>query len=270
MNKIITETTEYLEFRTFKNRKRIKHFISTRKGGISSSPYDGMNISFETKDTSANVAMNRIILSEAVEIPLDNFVMQNQVHGNEVVVITSKDKGKGVFSHKDVVGNCDGMITNEIGICLFLFGADCVPILFYDPIKQVIGAAHSGWQGTVKKIAKSVVTKMTETYNSNPKDIIVGIGPSISMKNYEVGNNVTEAVLAAFGTTNGFMQLNEKTGKMHFDMWTTCKKTLIKAGVLENNIEISELCTFENKELFFSARRDEPSGRFGAGIMLFE
>jgi YfiH family protein len=160
------------------------------------------------------------------------------------------------------------MISNESSVCLFLFAADCVPILFYDPVQHAIGAAHSGWGGTVKKIACETIFAMQHHFNSRPQDILVGIGPSISVKNYEVGDNVTQAVLKAFGTTDNLMIRNAQTGKMHFDLWQTNKQMLMEIGVKNENIEISGLCTFGNPELFFSARKDEPTGRFGAGIMI--
>ena len=269
-NMIATSTreTEIFQFHNLSEHKNISHFISTRKGGVSLNSFGGLNISFETNDTAENVLKNRSILARATEIPLETFVMQNQVHGNSVIKVIAADKGKGIFSHKTVIGDCDAMICNEPGICLFLFAADCVPILFFDPVTKVIGAAHSGWGGTVKKIAQKTILEMEVNYGCRPENILVGIGPSISVENYEVGENVIEAVIKAFGTTEKYMTKNPKTGKMHFDMWFTNKKMLTDIGVKEENIEISNLCTFDKPELFFSARRDEPTGRFGAGIFL--
>ena len=160
------------------------------------------------------------------------------------------------------------MITDDKNICLFVFAADCVPILMFDPVKKVIAAIHSGWAGTVKKIACETVFAMQKNFGSNIDDIVVGIGPSISPENYEVGQNVVDEVLKSFGTTEKYMFKNTETGKFHFDIWYTNKKMLLDVGIKEKNIEVGELCTFAEDDLFFSARRDEPTGRFGAGITL--
>jgi hypothetical protein len=263
-----TAKTEYLRFQNLAEYPEIKHFVSTRKGGVSQNRFKGLNISFETDENPKNVLKNRQILAEAVEIPLETFVMQNQIHGNTVVKVTGAERGRGIDSHKTVIGNSDAMICNEPGICLFLFAGDCVPILFFDPKQKVIGAAHSGWGGTVKKVAQKTVRAMQENFGCRAEDILAGIGPSIGVKNYEVGDNVTQAVEKAFGTTENYMIQNSKTGKMHFDLWQTNKMMLTEIGLKSENIEISGLCTFDNPNLFFSARCDDPTGRFGAGIFL--
>lgn len=221
----------------------------------------------ESGADKTQITSNRKALSKAVNIPLENFVMQNQIHGNNVKVVSKKHKGSGVSNHSDSLQDNDAMISNIAGICLFLFAADCVPILFYDSKKRVIGAAHSGWKGTVKKIAQKTVLKMQEEYQSSLKDIIVGIGPSISVQNYEIGENVVTAGKKAFGKIDNYFQYNTKTKKYHFDLWYANKQQLIDLGINEKNIEISNICTYSRSDIFFSARKNN-TGRFSAGIML--
>ena len=108
---------------------------------------------------------------------------------------------------------------------------------------------------------------MNEIYNSNPNDIIVGTGPSISVKNYEAGENVVSEVEKAFGIKDLYLQFNKTTGKYHFDMWYAAQQQLIDIGIPKNNIEISNYCTYDNNDLYFSARKGN-TGRFGVGIML--
>lgn len=260
--------TEFYRFSNLSRFDNIQHFVTTRKGGVSPMPSRDLNISFETSDNAFNVLKNREIVFDQLNIDTSACVMQNQVHGNDIAYVTEADKGKGYYSHKDVIGDYDAMITDKKNICLFLFAADCVPILLYDTEKQIIAAVHSGWKGTVKQIAKKTVEKMTEMFGCNPQNIFAAIGPSISLKNYEVGQNVVDEVLKSFKTLDKFLIFNQITQKYHFDMWYTNQFLLKQAGVPEQNIEISGVCTFDNPEMFFSARRDEPTGRFGAGIML--
>ena len=200
MKVIKTAETDFYRFNTFSDYNNLSHFISTNIRKQGNIIYNDFNISLESDDADIQVISNRNSLSKAVNIPLENFVMQNQVHGNNVKVIKENHKGRGIFNHSDSIQDNDAMITNIPNICLFLFAADCVPILFYDTKNHVIGAAHSGWKGTVKKIAQKTVLNMQEVYNSSLNDIIVGIGPSISVKNYEIGKNVLDAGKKAFET----------------------------------------------------------------------
>ena len=160
------------------------------------------------------------------------------------------------------------MITNKKGLCLFLFAADCAPVILFDPVNKAIGAAHSGWLGSVKKIAQKTALKMHEVFNSEFENLQIGIAPSISQDNYEVGDNVTEAVIDSFGSNSGLLEPNSSTGKYHFDIQASIVKQLTEIGVLQKNIEVSEYCTFSRQDLFFSARGKKNTGRFGAGIML--
>ena len=260
--------TEIFSFKNLSNFPEIKNFVSTRIGGFSNFTKNDLNISFETKDTAKNVLKNRKILFDTLKINIDNCVMQNQVHGNKVIYVDENDITKGVYSHSTVVGDNDAMITDKENVCLFVFAADCVPILLYDSENKIIAAVHSGWQGTVKKIVQKTILLMQDKFGTKPANIIAGIGPSISVKNYEVGQNVIDAVIESFGTTEKYMKFNSVTKKYHFDLWFTNKLLLTELGVPEKNIEISGLCTFANSDKYFSARKDEPTGRFGAGIML--
>ncbi len=267
MIKIHSQYTDYFCFNNLSNYSEIKHFVSSRNKKIGDKTFNNFNISLESNIPAEEVIKNRNLLSDSVKIPLNNFVMQNQVHGDNILVITEKYRGKGTLNHSDAIQNSDGMITNKKNICLFLFAADCMPILFYDYKKNVIGAAHSGWKGTVLKIAQKTVLKMESEFNSDLKDIIVGIGPSISVRNYEIGENVVKEVEKAFGTKKRYLKFNKNTQKYHFDLWFAAKDQLLEVGIPKNNIEISGYCTFNNNDLFFSARKNN-TGRFGAGIML--
>jgi YfiH family protein len=148
-------------------------------------------------------------------------------------------------------------------------GADCVPLLFFDPIKKAIGAAHAGWQGTVRKIALATIIKMKEEFGCSYKDIKVLIGPSIGPCCYHVGGEVIDSILRSFGTTEKFVSYDYKDSLAHFNLWQTNKIQLIEAGIPDSNITITGLCTYCNHDDFFSSRYDKSvTGRFGAGIMI--
>ncbi len=168
----------------------------------------------------------------------------------------------------------DGLVTDLSGLPLMTGHADCPPILFYDPRKRVIGAAHSGWRGTVSKIAQEMVRTMQASFGSNPQDIIVGIGPSIGGCCYTVGEPVLSQVLEAFGAETGKKLLPQQAdGTYTFDLWAAIYHTLLVAGVLPENIEVSEYCSMCNQDTFFSYRAATPEmkgrqGNYGAMIML--
>jgi polyphenol oxidase len=268
MIRINQKVSDYFRFRMLSEQKSITHFISTNIKRVNAVTRHDFDICFSTGKTHEEVFNNRNILATETGIPLENFVMQKQIHSDRVQIIDSEHKGKGVFKRDDALDDSDAMITDCKNICLFLFAADCVPVLFYDPKNGVIGAAHSGWKGTVNKIAQKTVQKMGEVYGTKPEDILVGIGPSICVLHYEVGNEVVDAVETAYGTKEGFLTLNHNTGNYHFDLQYAVREQLRAIGLKEDHIETSGLCTFEHESLFFSARKNKNTGRFGAGIML--
>jgi YfiH family protein len=268
MIRINSNLTDYFQFHLLSEQKNLKHFVSTNIKKENSSILHHFNISFNTKNTDSEVLRNREILAVETNISLSEFVMQEQIHSDNVRLIDSTFKGRGVYKREDALSDSDAMITNEKHICLFIFAADCVPVLLYDPVNKVIGAAHSGWKGTVSKIAQKTVIAMSEKFGTNPNHVIAGIGPSISVEHYEIGDEVANAVVNAFGTEKKFLKLNRTSGKFHFDIWFAVKHQLLEIGLKEEFIEISGLCSYNRSDLFFSARRQKNTGRFGAGIMM--
>ncbi len=245
------------------------HCISTRQGGISQKPFDTLNMGLHVNDVVESVIQNREILAEAVQIPLEDFCFANQTHGSNIYLATQKDKGKGILDDMDSIRDTDAFITNEKGIFLTILSADCVSILLYDIQNKVIAAIHAGWKGTVNKIAVKTMLEMQGKFGSKPENILVGIGPSISPQQYEVGKEVEEAVLKSFGTLEKYMVFNEATSKYHFDLWYSNQKQLEDIGIPSKNIETARICTFEEEDLLFSSRKGHgKTGRFATGIML--
>lgn len=263
-----TGTAPYYKFDRLSQCCGIKHFISTRHGGLSDGAFDSLNVGLGTGDEAATVLENRQILAASVNIPLESFVTLNQVHNTTVSIVTSDMKGQGAFDRNTAIQETDAVITNECGICLFVMAADCVPILLYDPQKNVIGAVHAGWRGTVKQIVFLTVQKMQEAFGCNPADIIAGIGPSIGPCCYTIGSDVIDAVLHNFKTTEGFINCGSDN-LPYFDLWYANRKQLMDAGIPDEQIETSGICTMCEHDKFFSFRHGKGiTGRFGAGIML--
>lgn len=265
---MFSETASSIEIFRFTNLSQypqIKHFVSTRKGGISKPPFDSLNISFSVCGVSENVVENRKRLSDAVGISVESFVFCKQVHSGNVFAVIGQQRGKGM-STQDAIQDTDALITNESNLALTVLVADCVPILLYDPIKNTVGAVHSGWKGTVAKILTNTVNKMREDFGTDPKDLIVGIGPAIGPKSYEVDTSIIKAFEETF-PQNHFIRMKDRTHGM-LNLWEANKLQLLQCEVLENNIEVAGIDTFRDINNFFSARRKRPTGHFAAGIMI--
>jgi len=259
----------WFEFDLFNKEENLLHFQSTRMGGLSRGNYRGLNLGYG-KDELNDVLANRLRLCDSIGFTDNNVVAQNQVHGNQVLIIDASHAGNGFYSKEDAIEDCDAMVTNEPDICLWAFGADCLPILFFDPTNRAIGVAHAGWKGTLANIAGETIRTMQENFGSLPEEIIVGLGAGIGVKYYEVGDEVVSAVLKKFEIDEPFLIQNPKTGHFHLDLINTNTFLLYQAGIEPENIEVADLCTYENAHWFYSARRDKETGRQIAGIMLKE
>jgi polyphenol oxidase len=254
-------------FENLSHQKGILHFISTREGGVSKPPFDALNLSFNVSDDPKSVLQNRKTLAEAIGIGIENFTVAKQVHNNKVAVVTKDMRGKGAKDHASALDNIDAMVTNVPGILLMIQVADCVPLLFYDPTKNAVGAAHAGWRGTVLQIARHTVDSMVKRYGSDPAYIYVGIGPSIGPCCYEVGHEVVHEVTKGLSNAKGLIKT--QNGSAYFDLWEANKQQLMEAGIPSSNIEVAGICTRCGSDTFFSSRADKGiTGRFAAGIMI--
>lgn len=245
-------------FKLFSERQELLHFVSTKYYG---------NMSLHNAANIQEIINNRKEFAQSLNIDINNFVFQQQVHSSSCSLISRKDKSKGVYSYESAIIDNDAMITNTKGIILTAMAGDCVPLLFFDPVNKVVAVAHAGWRGTYKKIAQKTIEKMKQVFHSNPQDIIAGIGPSISATNYEVDDLVYNEFKNYIANYQNFFSFGKEKGKYYLDLWRANKAQLLSTGLKERNIEISGLCTYSDNDLFFSARRGEKE-RFIAGIML--
>ena len=256
-------------FQNLSKYREIHHFVSTRIGGFSSQPYDSLNLGFHVGDDPEIVLKNRERLAFALGIPLSNFTIARQIHGSDVEIITEDLRGSGAFHYDTAISATDAMVTSIPDICLMVLQADCVPILFFDVKKKVIGIAHAGWRGTVRMVAQNTVKVLKEKFDCSPKDMLVGIGPSIGPCCYEVGSETIVQIRKAFHDKKGYINNETPDGQGYLNLWEANKMQLVQMGIPERNIEIAQICTHCNHTLFFSYRhQNTETGRFGAGIML--
>ena len=250
---------QLLQFENLLEYSEIKHFSSTRAGGYSTGILKGFNLGYTVGDNPQNVTKNLEILSDALEIGKSKIVFPKQTHSANIGIVKSD---------QDIFPDTDALITNIPGICIGVRTADCVPILLFDPIQKVVAAIHSGWKGTIQKISAKTIEKMQRLFGSKPENIIASIGPSIGPEVYEVGPEVIEQFHAEFGTDHIVAPIKD-TDKGLLDLWKVNKIILQESGIPKHQIEVAEMCTYSNPELFYSARRDSVKcGRLASGIMI--
>ena len=249
---------EYIQFEHFNKTGLVSHCITTRKGGVSTGDFESLNLKCNLGDDEKNVTRNRQIIYKELKFNLDAVVTSPQVHGEIVEIVDGS-----ILDYSDA----DGFITNKPGVCLATFYADCVPLLFLDPVQRVIANSHAGWRGTVAKIGQKTVKKMSDQFGCRPKDILVGIGPSIGQCCFEINTEVAERFRENFDDYNDISI--QKGDKYYIDLWKANKSQLEEKGIPEKNVCISEICTVCNKEQLFSYRGNNgKTGRFGSFIQL--
>lgn len=268
---ISTGILPMVESPLFQRETGLQHGFSTRKGGVSKEHLASLNLSFSVEDAKENVLENFRRIGERFGKTPEDFVLSKQSHETKVLKVGTKDRGKGITKDRDYEG-IDALITDEKGIILSCFSADCVPILFYDPIHKAVGACHSGWRGTKGKILQNVVEEMRKHFSSNPAEILIAIGPSICKEQYVVSEDLALSFL------EDYPDLGEDTAspiqrismdKFQLDLWDLNRRIALDCGIKEEHISISGYCTMENPELFFSHRYSQGKrGLQGAFICL--
>ena len=248
--------------------KDVKHCFTTRTGGVSKGAQHSLNLSFSRESSRENVCKNYQICADRLCVDFNKMIGVPQKHTSNVLVVDNENCEStisGVISEKFNKGY-DALITNIPGMTLCTIHADCVPVLIYDPVNKAVAAIHSGWRGTAKKISLNTVQKMIDCFKSNPADLKVVIGPSISIDNFETDIDVIDAFSDSFNMS--FSDMCEKGlayskgNKYHVSVSGFVYYTLLICGVDENNIFCDSRCTYKNEELFFSHRRDK--GNTGA------
>lgn len=268
---IILTQKEDLLYIEFKNLKKfndiLTHCFTTRLGGVSDGEYSSLNLSFNKNDSKEHVLKNYKIITDAIGVDFEKMVLSDQIHDNRIRIVQPEDAGKGLVKESDIIG-FDGLSTNQRGIPIVTFYADCVPVLLLDPVKKAITAVHSGWKSTVKNISYQALMLMKDCYGSDLKDIQVAIGPSICKDCFEVDNEVYNSFIEKFIWCKKYVDY--RNNKYYIDLPQIIRRVLVDTGVLDHNISISGVCTKCNNDVFFSYRGDNRKTGTLAAIMMLK
>lgn len=244
----------YLAYPLLEQTELVNHGFSTKVGGVSKGIWESMNLSFSRGDDKEAVEENFRRIASAIGVDAERLVSAAQTHTTNVRKVGLEDCGKG-FSRPVDYSDVDGLITNESGVCLTTFYADCVPLFFVDPVHKAIGLSHSGWRGTVKRMGQVTLQKMQEEYGTNPEDVVAAIGPSICQDCYEVSEDVILEFQRNFDEKHwGTLFYKKENGKYQLNLWKANEIILIEAGVCPKNIAVTNVCTNCNSDLLFSHR----------------
>lgn len=258
MERVIDGSLLYYRFSMWPD---LKHGIFTRKGGVSSPPWDSLNLGGNVGDSAEAVRQNHERMYEALGVKGERACTVWQVHSADVAIAFGPVPGRRWITL------ADSMITDKADTPLVMRFADCTPLFFYDAVRGVIGMAHAGWRGTVLGVGANTVRAMQDAYDCNPRDIQAAIGPSIGPERYQVGQEVVDAVEAYFGSTEGLIRWDPVDGTAYLNLWQANQLDLERAGV--EQIETAGICTAEHTDEFYSHRAEKGrTGRFGAVLSL--
>lgn len=262
---------EYLTFPSLEESGLVEHLVTTRLGGVSTGELATMNLSFTRGDREENVLENYRRIAGVLGCGMEDMVASHQTHTVNIRHVTAADRGKGIVRPRDYE-NIDGLMTDESGIALATFYADCVPLFFLDPAHRAIGLAHSGWRGTVERMGKCMTEAMAEAFGSKPQELIAAIGPSICQDCYEVGEEVAEQFWRVFGGKahcGSIVTRGRKEGKYQLDLWLANRLILEEAGIPKGSISVTDVCTCHNSDYLFSHRGSRGRrGNLGVFLML--
>jgi YfiH family protein len=236
----------------------VRHGFTARTGGVSSWPYDSLNLGWGRDEPKENIRTNYQKLCETYGIEYESMVLVNYEHGVNAVRVDLSDRGRGFG--KEPLEHCDAIVTNQKGVTLVTSHADCMPVYIYDPLCRAIGLAHAGWKGTLGRIGQKTAEKMSCEFGCDPVNMVCVIGPCICARCFEVDESLGTRFSEEFPNAD----LCRKTvpGKAHIDLELAAASQLMDHGIPEENITLMHACTYEQEDKLFSHRRDH--GKTGA------
>lgn len=243
------DAIEYLQSSIFNSCDFLVHAFCTRRSGASQDEYTSLNMSFHEGDEDHNVLQNWGRLAAAFAISLEQFLVVNQVHKDDIFVI--KPYG-GYFSSRAEL-DYDAIVTDRANVAICIKTADCVPVFIVDRIKKIIAVVHGGWRGTALGITAKVIRLLQDKYGSSPQDILAAIGPSIGKCCYQVDSVVADSFYKQKGHEH-FLFSGTGKNKWTLDLTEANRQQILDGGINESNIEVSGCCTMCNQEIFFSHR----------------
>jgi YfiH family protein len=223
----------------------IRHAFFTRRGGVSEGPFTSLNCGFGSGDVAENVSANREIAMALLGLPADRLVTLRQVHSATVVAVERPWK-------REDAPSADGLVTAVPGVALAVLAADCAPVLLFDPVARVIGAAHGGWRGALGGVVDATVARMAEL-GAQRAQIRAAIGPCIARRSYEVGPEFPQPFIAEDPGTVSFFAPTPRAERFLFDLAGYIGHRLARAGI--TTIDVLPCDTVVDEERFFSYRR---------------
>lgn len=246
----------------------VEHCFTTRLGGVSEDIYSSLNFSVARGDKPEAVLENYRRVAETFGKTENDFVCTDQTHTTTVLRVGKEAAGYGVTKERPYT-DVDGLITNEPGVILSTFYADCVPLYFVDPVHKAIGLSHSGWRGTVGRMGQKTVEAMKEAFGTNPAEVYAAIGPSICKACYEISEDVAEHFYEEFKGHGDEILMNKGNGKYQLDLWKTNEIVMLEAGILPEHLAVTNICTCCNEKVLFSHRASHGKrGNLAAFMML--
>ena len=244
----------------------VVHGVFSRQGGVSPAPWDQLNLGMNTGDDVDRVTENRrrLLARLADGAPgLNRAFFVNQVHGDDVLVLRQGNRELEDFwapGRQRPGHQADAMVTDEPHLALVIQVADCQAVLLADPVNRVVAAVHSGWRGSVSNIIGKTVATMAKCFQCQPENILAGVGPSL-------GPCCAEFIHYRDEIPPSLWKYKDKE-KDYFDFWALSRDQLAQAGVLKKNMGFSHCCTRCKSSQYFSYRKQQVTGRFGAAISL--
>ena len=260
LSEISFEDRRYLYLREL-SEIGIKNCFTTKCGGMSKGKIEGLNLGFRVFDNKDDVLSNYRLVAEDLGFEFGNMVASKQQHTDNIKIITKTDAGKGVTKTSDI-SDTDGLVTGEKNIPLVVFSADCFPVLLADKEKKAVAAVHSGWKGTLLDISGKTVEVMKQKFDVRPENIVAAVGAGIGACCFETKEDVASKFDKKYID-------RENNGSYYIDLNRMIKDSLLKRGVLEENVFLSKRCTVCENDLFYSYRsHGDKTGRMGAIISL--
>ena len=242
--------------------------FTTREGGVSQGMFESLNLSYSRGDDGAAVTENYRRVAQALGGEISDIVCSDQTHTTNVIRVGKRDAGYGVTRKKPYT-DVDGLVTDEPGLILATFYADCVPLYFVDPVHQAIGLSHSGWRGTVNRMGEKTLAVMKQEFSTRPEDVLAAVGPSICQDCYEVSDDVAAAFEAEFRGHENEILMDKGNGKYQLDLWKCNEIVLREAGISAEHLAVTNLCTCCNPKLLFSHRASHGRrGNLGAFLRI--
>ncbi|MCF8144288.1 MAG: peptidoglycan editing factor PgeF [Deltaproteobacteria bacterium] len=248
----MAQSVPYLRYSILSSYPQLSHAVFTRLGGTSRPPYDRLNTSYDVGDLSCHVAANLDLIKST--LGAGQLTYMEQVHGTRILVIRRGDE----VGRKEIPA-ADAVITNAPDLAVLVKQADCQGIILFDPDRNVVAVIHCGWRGNVANILKKVAARMRIDFGCEECNLLACIGPSL-------GPCCAEFVDYKTIFPDDFQAFRVKPD--YFDLKAISRWQLLNAGLRQENIQISDICTRCRTDLFYSYRGEGRTGRFGTVAML--